>query len=67
MKDAVNVSFSPGSSRPSPSMLSREDYWSEEATFTRKQLDALVDLGESGIRTITAAQKAALGSAWPFV
>ena len=38
----------------------------EEATFTRKQLDALVDLGEAGIRTITAAQKAALGDAWPF-
>ncbi|CAH8310474.1 unnamed protein product [Eruca vesicaria subsp. sativa] len=34
MKDAVNDSFSPGSSRPSPSTLSREDYWSEEATFT---------------------------------
>ena len=38
----------------------------EEATFTRKQLDALVDLGEAGIRAITAAQKAALGAAWPF-
>lgn len=38
----------------------------EEATFTRKQLDALVDLGDSGIRAITAAQKAALGDAWPF-
>lgn len=38
----------------------------EEATFTRKQLDALVDLGEAGIRSITAAQQAALGSAWPF-
>ena len=38
----------------------------EEATFSRKQLDALVDLGEMGIRTITDAQKAALGRAWPF-
>jgi ribonuclease PH len=38
----------------------------EEATFTRKQLDALIDLGDAGIRAITAAQKAALGSAWPF-
>jgi ribonuclease PH len=38
----------------------------EEATFTRKQLDTLMDLGEAGIRTITAAQKAALGNAWPF-
>ena len=38
----------------------------EEATFTRAQLDALMTLGEAGIRTITAAQKAALGTAWPF-
>jgi ribonuclease PH len=38
----------------------------EEATFTRKQLDALIDLGEAGIRTITTMQKSALGSAWPF-
>ena len=38
----------------------------EEATFSRKQLDALVDLGEAGIRTITAAQQAVLGTAWPF-
>jgi ribonuclease PH len=38
----------------------------EEATFTRKQLDTLIDLGDAGIRAITAAQKAALGSAWPF-
>jgi ribonuclease PH len=38
----------------------------EEATFTRQQLDALLDLGEAGIRAITAAQKSALGSAWPF-
>ena len=38
----------------------------EEATFTRKQLDRLIDLGETGIRSITAAQKKVLGSAWPF-
>ena len=38
----------------------------EEATFTRKQLNTLIDLGEAGISTITAAQKAVLGSAWPF-
>src|SRR5215211_4732615 len=38
----------------------------EEATFTRKQLDALVELGEAGIEQITAAQKKALGAAWPF-
>ncbi len=37
----------------------------EEATFTRAQLDALIDLGEAGIRAITAAQKAALADAWP--
>jgi ribonuclease PH len=29
--------------------------------------EALLDLGEAGIRAITAAQKAALGSAWPFL
>ncbi|KAL0714865.1 hypothetical protein Bca4012_021844 [Brassica carinata] len=35
MKHPVNGSFSPGSSRPSPSStLPREDCWSEEATFT---------------------------------
>ena len=36
----------------------------EEATFTRKQLDALVDLAAGGIADITKAQKAALGKAW---
>lgn len=38
----------------------------EEATFTRKQLDALVDLAAGGIADITQAQKAALGKAWPI-
>src|SRR6476620_4084611 len=38
----------------------------EEATFTRKQLDRLIELGEHGIKTITSEQKKALGSAWPF-
>ncbi|MBY0457393.1 MAG: ribonuclease PH [Gemmataceae bacterium] len=38
----------------------------EESTFARAQLDALVNLGEAGIRQITLAQKAALGIAWPF-
>ncbi|HJZ56140.1 MAG TPA: ribonuclease PH [Gemmataceae bacterium] len=38
----------------------------EEATYSRKQLDKLIDLGEAGIRTITAEQKKALGSGWPF-
>ncbi|KAJ0255512.1 hypothetical protein HA466_0102510 [Hirschfeldia incana] len=52
MKDAVNDSFSPGSSRPSPSMLSREDYWSEEATFTliRAWGRRYVDLGRGSLR-----------------
>ncbi|MBA4065963.1 MAG: ribonuclease PH [Isosphaera sp.] len=38
----------------------------EEATFTRSQLDALLAVGEAGIRQITATQKAALGAAWPI-
>jgi ribonuclease PH len=38
----------------------------EEATFTRKQLDKLIDLGEAGIKAITAEQKKCLGSGWPF-
>lgn len=37
----------------------------EEATFSRKQLDKLLELGEHGIRAITAEQKKALGAAWP--
>jgi ribonuclease PH len=38
----------------------------EEATFTRRQLDRLIELGEHGIKGITAEQKKALGAAWPF-
>ena len=38
----------------------------EEATFSRAQLDRLIDLGEAGVRAITAAQKRALGRGWPF-
>jgi ribonuclease PH len=38
----------------------------EEATFTRQQLDALLELGAAGIKQVTAAQKAALGKGWPF-
>jgi ribonuclease PH len=37
----------------------------EEATFTRRQLDRLIELGEHGIKAITSEQKKALGSAWP--
>ena len=38
----------------------------EEATFTRAQLDALLALGERGVATLTAAQRATLGERWPF-
>jgi len=38
----------------------------EEATFSRKQLDNLLDLGKQGIDAITRAQRAALGSNWPL-
>jgi ribonuclease PH len=38
----------------------------EEATFSRKQLDKLLDLGKHGIDIITTAQRAALGSNWPL-
>jgi ribonuclease PH len=38
----------------------------EEATFSRQELNALLDLGEAGIRTITAVQRATLANAWPF-
>jgi ribonuclease PH len=38
----------------------------EEATFTRTQLDRLIDLGETGIKAIAAEQKKCLGSGWPF-
>jgi ribonuclease PH len=38
----------------------------EEATFTRRQLDRLIELGEHGIKAITAEQKKSLGSGWPF-
>jgi ribonuclease PH len=38
----------------------------EEATFSRGQLEKLLQLGEAGIQQVTHAQKAALGRAWPF-
>jgi ribonuclease PH len=37
----------------------------EEATFSRKQLNQLLDLGEAGVAAITAAQRQSLGKAWP--
>jgi len=38
----------------------------EEATFTRGQLDSLLQMGEYGIRTITAKQREVLGGDWPL-
>ena len=38
----------------------------EEATFTRKQLDDMLDLGRRGIEAVTAKQKRALGKKWPL-
>lgn len=38
----------------------------EEATFTRKQLDRLVELAAAGISEIIGLQKQSLGKAWPF-
>ncbi len=38
----------------------------EEATFSREQLNRLLDLGQLGIATVTARQKAILGSLWPL-
>ncbi len=36
----------------------------EEATFSRKQLDQMLDLGKQGIEAITAKQKSVLGKNW---
>ena len=39
----------------------------EEATFTRKQLDRLIDLGEAGIAgDHRASRRRRSGAAWPF-
>lgn len=38
----------------------------EEATFSRAELNALLDLGERGVAAMTAAQREALGDAWPL-
>ena len=38
----------------------------EEATFTRAELDALVDSAATGIAAITGSQKAALAGSWPW-
>ena len=39
----------------------------EEATFTRAELDALVDSAAVGIATITGSQKAVLAGTWPWL
>jgi len=38
----------------------------EEATFSRAQLQHLLELGLKGVQRITLAQKKALGANWPF-
>jgi ribonuclease PH len=38
----------------------------EEATFTDRQLGAMLRLARSGIRRLTEAQRSALGKAWPL-
>src|SRR5205807_10129633 len=38
----------------------------EEATFSREQLDRLLNLGKLGIDAITHLQRQALGAAWPW-
>ena len=38
----------------------------EEATFSEKELAALIQLGRKGIRELTQIQQTALGKAWPF-
>jgi ribonuclease PH len=38
----------------------------EEATFNRRQLEELLNLGKVGIAAITRAQRKALGSDWPL-
>ena len=38
----------------------------EGRTFTRKQLDSLLALAESGVKQLTELQRQALGTAWPI-
>src|SRR5262249_32248468 len=38
----------------------------EEATFSRAQLDRLLNLGKLGIEAITRKQRQALGTNWPL-
>ncbi len=38
----------------------------EEATFTENDLSAMLQLARRGIGQLIAAQREALGAAWPF-
>ena len=38
----------------------------EEATFSHRQLERLLELGRQGITAITALQRKALGAIWPL-
>lgn len=38
----------------------------EESTFSRSQLQQLLDMGERGVAAVTAKQREILGSAWPL-
>ena len=38
----------------------------EEATFSREELDSLMDLGSEGIKKLTEIQRESLGEDWPF-
>jgi ribonuclease PH len=39
----------------------------EEATFTRRQLEQMLDLGKMGIERIAELQRSSLGKSWPRV
>jgi ribonuclease PH len=38
----------------------------EEATFSREQLDGMLEVGRQGVAAITRGQREALGERWPF-
>ena len=38
----------------------------EEATFSHRQLERLLELGRNGVTAITALQRKALGATWPL-
>jgi ribonuclease PH len=51
--------------RLGPSGLVEVQGTGEQGTFTRKQLDALLDLAETGLDALSAVQREALGTLWP--